>query len=193
MGLDMYMYRAKKLNEAEVKSLTGKHAQKIAEESDYTYFTKNEVLDDTELTELMPMLTTVTMKNTFINMEKIRKDNEIPEDARITGSSYSREGDSYIFRNDSGFDKRVTLSQEELQTYLFDADEEYLVCHMEEVAYWRKAYDVQDFIHENIEAPILNCGYYEVSRELLDRLYDMGEVEELYCEDDEKIFYHEWY
>lgn len=193
MGLDMYMYRAKKLNEAEVKSLIGKHAQKIAEESDYTYFTKNEVLDDPELAELMPMLTTVTMKNTFINMEKIRKDNEIPEDAYIAGSSYSNKGNSYSFRNDSGFHKEVSLPEDVLQTYLFDADEEYLVCHMEEVAYWRKEYDVQDFIHENIEADILNCGYYEVSQELLDRLYDMGEVEELYCEDDEKIFYHEWY
>lgn len=45
--------------------------------------------------------------------------------------------------------------------------EKRFVCDSEEVRYWRKAYDIQDWFHDHIEEDVENTGFYILSGTML--------------------------
>ena len=91
----------------------------------------------------------------------------------------------------------VRLTQTEYESYLYEAEAEVWVFKMSEVGYWRKAYDLQDEIHEEFNGQVENCGYYKCHPSTMLKInfyqtdHDLNVFEPL--SDDECYVYHEWY
>lgn len=203
MGLDMYMYKCRKLKEEEVQNLMNGNIQDFEEQ--YTFFKKDEFegYETSFAEDLLPVLTNVKVKAKYVNIRKILKDFNIPENVDIVGEGYSGQEVEYTFANNKGFRKEVKLNYDILEEkYVYEAEDEYFVCEMTEVAYWGKAYDIQKFMHKMIKVPIINCGYYHVSEPILSKLIKKKVIgndevyyteEDFQCKGDEIIVYHEWY
>ena len=81
------------------------------------------------------------------------------------------------------------FTAEELLPYETTFDERVLLVNEEQIYYWRKDYDVQDYFYENYLVD--NCMYVPISQDDLYAFLDEDEIPDL--EDGEQLFYHEWY
>ena len=82
--------------------------------------------------------------------------------------------------------------------YIFAKKTQGFCVKCEEVAYWRKRYDLQDALYDASEVPIQNCGYYPMTDDMWNaiRKWDKETYNRLahYKYDDScLIAYHEWY
>ena len=127
--------------------------------------------------------------------------NRIPENASIVGRGYDGTYLSFLF-SDNGTRKEITITPAELNEKYPNKEPSSGACFgCEEVAYWRKAYGLEDKLYESYPRAIENCGYYKCNEEMLEAMLDYdSEVDDGYMEsydtfttDDSDIFYHEWY
>ena len=60
--------------------------------------------------------------------------------------------------------------------------------------YWRKNYDLQDWIYDNIEG-VDNCGYYVLDLDVVSEINYMfdASIPAVKPSETEALFYHEWY
>lgn len=187
MGLDMYCMRARKLTESEVNKVSGLDFDKIP----YLVFGKSEE-DGRLYADLKDYSTPVKYKVSYWDMDKIKKDFDIPKSARICGSYYG-DGVTFTFTwKGRGKDKykEISFKEGEVEDYIKKELEDGFVVSVEKVAYWRKAYDLQDEIHFACDKEIDNCGYYKVNEEMLKA---MQRTEQLVGETKDDLFYMEWY
>lgn len=183
MGLDMFLFKAKQIREKELVELIDKNTETfpsgiwVFEAKDVEKFDNEAMFAD-----LMPYLSKIDAKKSCYDIDRIKSDNNIPSEARLFMRSRDRETAIFSFRwNDEK--KDVQFGRDE---YIIEQKVEVYVCKAEEVRYWRKAYDIQNKIHQSYDGIIENCGYYalneDILRELLPRWkYFNG------------ILYHEWY
>lgn len=183
MGLDMYIYRATKPQTNETMIYTP---------LDFTVSISEKEIEDDMYDQIFPYLTEVQVKAEYYDMDKIRRDYELSAKASL--SRVSPEG---IGVSDSISGKTVSISQEDVDAKYTRTDiEKHFVCNLERVHYWRKAYDVQEWFHDNLSADYIeNCGYYILSEELIE---DFNESFNEYIEpekpdEESALFYHEWY
>lgn len=194
MGLDQWLYKIKELPAEECARLNGTHTDNFPDNVLWFEAKNVENYDNAGMVaDIFPCLTKINALSTFYDIEKMKADNGIPENARITGQCYGGNGENtFSFRwstSTGDRHKTVTFGSDE---YLIEKERPVYVCYYSEQKYWRKDYDVQEVVYANYVAPddsgkgIENCGYYVMDDYILGII-----APELKGEED--IFYHEWY
>ena len=89
------------------------------------------------------------------------------------------------------YDKTIEVSLSEIEEkFKKEITYDGYAVELQRVAYWRKDYDLEDRIYEQLDREIENCGYYLVTNKDLEEL-DLLDI--IDCEPNDDIFYHEWY
>lgn len=192
MGLDICVYRVQKPGPFESK-----------------VFNKEELLDqgycliprpdryENLVRDLRPYTQEVLVKTAYLNMEAVRKDYGLSEQAYAC--EWLGDGRIGIFDPEPEENRHITLTSEEIaEKYTEYEDERTLVFLREEVAYWRKHYGVQNFFY-NALGDVENTGYYFLSEDVLAQ-FNAAAVEKGWNSlpveaptDDAALFYWEWY
>lgn len=196
MGLDMYVRRVSKphLDERKVYYPDELYQYSVIKKEDFS----EEMYGD-----LLPYMQPIRFASRSYDTDRIAIEFGITK-PRPYGYS-----NGYILFDDgndlSENRKRIEISSR-------DIDEKYTVWSMdsgyafstEEVAYWRKAYDVQEFMHSRIRRDVLNCGYYLLNEEIIgdyDLTFRLPFEDDGYAvnipheppSEETALFYHEWY
>lgn len=184
MGLDMYIYRCSKpdVNPNKIYDSSELHGIVLSEED----------LSEQMYSDLAPYCEKVRVINHYYNMEKIRADYGLSDEAHIwswTGSGITvgdktPEGQRNVEISSEDIDRKYTISKEEVR----------FVCECDEEKYWRKAYDIQDFFYNHY--PVENVGYYKLSKEVIEEFNRAHPDDAFEAEDateSSALFYHEWY
>lgn len=189
MGLDMYIYRIKKAK-LEDREYTAKELRELG----LSFTTKECVYENANLyAQLLPYTVERKVSDEFINKEKIIEDYNLPKNSRIWMRSY--EGIKLCGTDDNGNDIDQYVTREEIEKkYVKTETESYFIWDESEVAYWRKHYDLQDWIYDAIDG-VDNTGYYILDAETIREINRVFE-ESIPREDptdEEALFYWEWY
>lgn len=184
MGLDMYIMKVKK----PTMNLDNVKTKNELLELGFSLIPTKKVLETTKYDDLKEYFVSVTVKVDCIDIEKIQKEFNIDE-----VSGYSRTSEELTISDDEGNKVKLTMN-EVTKNYSYSKDETFYVFEEEEVHYWRKAFDIQNYLYEKYPC-IENCGYTEIYPETLYEINDRFDegIEVKYLEDDEAYFYHEWY
>lgn len=188
MGLDMYIFRVSKphLDDSVVYNREDLHGIILSEEE----------LKNPMYQQLAPYAQSLQVRSEYYDMAKIRKDYGLSESSYIC--EYSASDDfSGIVVEDKESGKKAKITDEEINLkYTISRIEPRFVCNAEKSSYFRKEYDLQDWIHEHVEGEIENCGFYILSKDFLQRLnkkFKEAGVEEEDPNEEYALFYHEWY
>ena len=240
MGLDMYLYKVKKITDEKAASLNLCNTENLDEKGYITLSSDNSEM----FSSILEYGKKIIVKETNVDLRKVKKDHGIPKNAEIVGYCFSHKEISYTFKwneikqvkipiicnseidvdgikteynipDDFKFERQrkykgntilsysrhsketVRLTQTEYESYLYEAEAEVWVFKMSEVGYWRKAYDLQNKIHEEFNGQVENCGYYKCHPSTMLKInfyqtdHDLNVFEPL--SDDECYVYHEWY
>lgn len=185
MGLDMFIFRATKPSVNQTM---------IYEPRDFSLSIPEKEIEGGMHYDIFPYLSEAQVRAEYYDMDKIRSDFDLSAKASI--SRVSAEG---IGVSDSVQDKRVSISQEDVDSkYTKMEIETRYVCNLEEIHYWRKAYDVKGWFHDNLSADyVVNCGYYLVDEELISAYNDAFPDDPILFagsqDENSALFYHEWY
>ena len=192
MGLDICVYKVQKPDPFENK-----------------VFDKEELLnqgycliprpDDYEdlIQELRPYTQEVLVKTAYLNVEAVRRDYGLSEQAYAC--EWCGDGLIGLLDPESEGGRHITLTPEEIaEKYTVHEDERTLVFRREEIAYWRKHYGVQSFFYDALEN-VENTGYYLLGEDVL-RQFNAASIEKSWDplpvvapDDDTALFYWEWY
>lgn len=184
MGLDQYMFRVNKVK--------GVRKGRCYERDDSLLsnciFIPADEIEEEMYVALKPFATPIKMSEQVYNMERIRKDYGLSDDAYIG---------SFIGGNITVSDKekRVEISEAEIhEKYITSVFRDVYVAQSEEIYYWRKDYQISDFLNDAI-GPVENCGFYAVNRDVaVDLLeYDGSINPNDFPETDSNVMYHEWF
>ena len=191
MGLDMYCMRARKLTESEVNKVNGLDLDKIP----YRVIIKDKEYEENKnlYENLKDYLTPVKCKTSYWDVDKIKKDFKIPKTAYLFGVSYRNDDTVFSFawkRKEEKKYKDVAIRDEDKDNYTKSGLEDTFVVDTKEIGYWRKAYNLQDEIHDACDERIYNCGYYKVNDKMLKA---MQRTEKLIGETKDDLFYMESY
>lgn len=186
MGLDMYIYRAKKINLPDSKVYDEEEIVKSLNEA----FVGSDPLKPME-SQLMPYCSKLRVQNRWIDFEKI-KENFNMSDPDLCGFW---DGEYHFSDTGDACNHDVSISPDIMcERYSFVKEEIKYVCELEEVGYWRKAYDVRNWIRENLDCKVENCGFYHLNKKFIQdfnkQFPDDHTFENL---DSEDLFYYEWY
>ena len=194
MGLDMYAVRIRKPSDDEIKKI-----EESKETPDDFISVLAEDIDSDAFKDLKKYAKKVAVVTQYINMKKIREDNHIDDEAHIVCECLSAEGVKWTF-GANGRHQDVSLTQKEIEeNYIIEEPEERFVVHCEPIGYWRKEYKLQDKLYDLYPGTIDNLGYHKCTPEMIDAMKEYAYDDEPYVglndkiNDDDIIFYHEWY
>lgn len=189
MGLDMFVYRVRK-PQLEERVYT----RKELDSKDLTAISvKNFECEESLLEQILPYAVTRDVTSEYINIEQIVKDYNLPKKSHVTMFSYDGIKVGGMNENKEYVDQFIDRNELYSKYVLNETEPTYIWC-MEEEAYWRKHYELQDWFYEKLEH-VENCGYYVLDAEQIAEMNaQFGEhVPEEDPTDDEALFYHEWY
>lgn len=203
MGLDMHVFKVSKCSEEEAKTLNGKVLGRDIAMQFKVFPTEQGREPYDEIKQILPWLKKTTMKVPCYDYEKMIADNvENPElyDICLSIESYDQCWFTiYPKEKGSGLEeKKVKLSREEIKKNCLKlVDMDVYVCkQLEQVAYWRKEYDLSDAIIAAVGGPVENQGYYPLNDKMFEIIKkadnQLDEVNELVT-DDYAYVYYEWY
>ena len=211
MGLDMYLYKAKKISEEDRKKLVGafKNDVELNDEFENLFcIAKSEISLNGEkirfgLDDIINFCDEIVMIDTFINYEKLLKDYNIPNHYELLdyGIRGNGEKDEFVFVYSDTINKcnkEITIPCDKFdKRYTYEESETFYVCYLEEIGYWRKESQLRKLIHTLLDVDVENMGYYRVNDKII---YHINEYDRRYnyeyhfsCNDGDAIFYHEWY
>ena len=189
MGLDMSVYRIHKpnLDKGKVHDMDDLDGIVLADKE----------ISSPMFRQLFPYCQKVRILNHYYDLKKIGEDYGIT-DPHIGGWKCDDNGSStYIYGSKNGNSEHFEISDDLIQSkYVIDREETCYVCVRDEVRYWRKAYDIQEWFHENIPEPVENTGYYILTEEMLEAFNKEFPEDELPVEapsSNEALVYWEWY
>lgn len=161
MGLDMSVYRVSK------PFLNGYEVYDIDDIEGIIFKEKDS--NNPMFRQLVPYCVKVRVMNHYYDLKKIGEDYNIT-DVWIGGWCCDENGSkTFIHGNRDGKSESVTISDDLIKSkYIIDREEACYVCASKEMRYWRKAYDIQEWIHENLPEPVENTGYYILTEAFLD-------------------------
>ena len=201
MGLDMYIYRASRVSEENLKVMNGMSRSDIdAQFPRALVITDEDYRENATLyAEILPYMSSIKVDNEYVDLAKIKRDNNIPEDAYVSGQSYDGTKAGYHFTVSGNKESyQVELPYEEMEkNYVFTRTDDARIVYIDEVYYWRKAYEIQDMFYA--KHPVENCGYYKLSCDELEAIAKKKDegvyplVEDFVDDEDTAYFYHEWY
>lgn len=159
MGLDMWLFKIERLNDKEVAELAEKHIDEISQ-AGCNYIEKNAFEEYLDMyTDLEAFVRRVKVKREVFDYEACFKTHGISKDDTPFGSFQSPISIGWTFRSGA----KVEINREEYESYLHTEDDEVYVFKSEDVAYWRKYYELDDFFRER--RVVENCGYYLLEEE----------------------------
>lgn len=142
--------------------------------------------------QLAPYVQLIQVRSQYYDMEKIRKDYDLSDDSYISMMSAYR-----IAITDRVKKKTVEIDDYDIKTkYTVEKVEPKYACQTEEIQYWRKAYDIQEWFHEHIEEDVENTGFYILSGAMLlafNKTFPEDRIEAIEPDEEEALFYWEWY
>jgi protein tyrosine phosphatase len=207
MGLDMYIYKINKLSEYEKQE-----AERLRDPDQCmcTIMDKSDVDAEPNMYEdIIPYITEVDMKCMVFDRDTFNKDFGIPDDALRVGEAYGPT--KVAFSYDNG--QSVSVPMEEFEMYWKPSQKPAYLFKKKEMAYWRKAYELDDFIQAEIteiknkerrpdEEPFCfeNCGIYYLDVCLREKIQDFLEEHGLpyadsdfWMNEDMDLFYVAWW
>lgn len=189
MGLDMFVFRVTKqqLDSGTVydrSDLSGV----IIDESD---------MDAPAYRQILPYCAKVRVINHYYDMEKLAAEYGITN-AYIGGYGFTQSEAKIILcgkKDGNPFNEIIPAKLIESR-YVIDREETCFVCGSEEIRYWRKEYDVQDWFYDHISEQIENTGYYTLSEETILQFNKAFPDDALPVEppdEESALVYYEWY
>lgn len=185
MGLDMGIVRIRKpsLDDSRIydkKELVG----------NYIALEQND-LNEPMYEQLTQYMQKVLVRKKEIDIPKIRNTYELSDAASYIGSGGSRG----ICVVDGG--RILSLAADEVENkFTKESVLQQFVCCAEEVQYWRKEYDIQQWFYDNLDSDIENTGYYLLNDDVLrrfNRKYPEYNFLADASEENSALFYWEWY
>ena len=185
MGLDMFLYRAKKLSDKAVKEVEGKEIYS----RDYSYLNPEY---ESEFKSLIPFSRKVNVLVDYMDTDKIKKDFDIPNNAHNTVQSFMHGITKLGFNYGDNDYKEVSITDTDMkEKYTITKLEQRYVVELNEIYYWRKNYELQDKLYELCDEQIENCGYHAVNEEMLRAINK--HTDRTITNKNGNLFYHEWY
>lgn len=142
--------------------------------------------------ELRPYTQKIRVLNEHLEMDKLRSDHGLGRHSYIC--TYGNRGAS-VFDPDTS--ELVEISCDDMDTkYTSRRVETGYACLTEEIRYWRKAYDVQEWFYQQLDDRIVeSTGFYLLTREDLERFNERWRetIDEDSPNDESAIYYWEWY
>lgn len=187
MGLDMWIRRVRKPN-LEDKVYTAKKIYDMG----YSMISAQEE-NDSSIEQLLPYTVVRNVLTDYYNKEKMIADYNLPKGSSI--GMYSSEGIQISGINNNGERVSQFISDKEIEEkYTITKSVPHYIWSESEEAYWRKHYDLQSWLYDNLE-DVDNCGYYILNADLIAEMNEKfhENVAEDDPTDDEALFYHEWY
>ena len=114
MGLDMYLYAVSKLEKEEAEKYNGRPIEELYDSDISAVSTKIDEDDTGSFDSIKPYLTKARMIDMIIDIDRIIAENQIPDDAYVSGRTDTQEYVELIFRNDNRYRKDVRISREKL-------------------------------------------------------------------------------
>lgn len=183
MGLDQSIYR---ISKPELED-------RVFKRNELNYYNYCSVDENEEYLheEILPYVVIRKVETEMMDLEKMFADKGIPNHANL-GMMCS---EYYKYYWEDGEERKSIevkvseITEKYIKTEILDM----YIWEQEELYYWRKNYEVQDYIYDVVEAE--NCKYCllstDIQRELIDTYGANFEVEE--NTEDSGIFYWEWY
>ena len=123
-----------------------------------------------------------------------------PDSSELCMTFYTNNKVGYTIYSENEEPKEFKLTIEELaEKYEFESLEDVYVIRLENINYWRKDYELQDYISQMFDYDIQNCEYKKLN---IDQVYQIMEYDESNqrmasaIEDETEdcaYFYVEWY
>lgn len=190
MGLDQYIYRVSKPN-LENRMYTAEEIALIGN------LHRVSVVDFETNTCLYEELTPYTIKRDieckFYDVEKMITDYNLPKNSYIW--RYGGGGITIGGRDDNGENVNQEISDNEIrEKYTKTEVVPHYIWKAEEVQYWRKHYELQDWIYDNIDE-VDNTAYCILSADLIEELNETFKecIPEKDPTEESALFYWEWY
>lgn len=209
MGLDQYIYKVTRISDKELESIMLKNHRDFRDE--YTIIGEGMTFDNItpDLMGLIPYIREIQYYQNAYDIDKIKADNGVSESSIYGSVCFGNGGIAWDFfepGHGSFFDtrKKVFVSADDLDNkYIITQLEHAFVAKLGEVCYWRKNYILQDAVYDTCKVEIEDCGFYEITEEMLEAIrYSCGSremyarlVAERKCMDitQSNLFYYEWY
>ena len=185
MGLDMFLYKVKKMTKEGIKNLPKRRDEFPP---NYIVIRKQVAKDEEDMVkDIIPYCESMKVSFDYMDFSKCLEDYHIDKDDLCICEGHFNDSVKYNFK--SG--REIILSRDEYNNYLYEKEEDCYVCKCDNIAYWRKNYDLEDKIYDAYDGIIENCGFYRINKEDAYELFKDSNLDEI--EDDEAFIYHEWY
>lgn len=189
MGLDMYIYKVSKIG-LEKRTYTSAEIRELG----LTCIAVDEANEYKQLyADLLPYTIKRDVSAEFLDMEKIIADYHLPSNSSVGMMSYEKI--TVSGKNDNGEYIRQEITRDEIDNkYTVTKTNPYYIWKDKQVAYWRKHYDLQDWIYDEL-GNVDNTGYYMLNTNVIQELNDTFDEDVPVIEPtkDSALFYWEWY
>lgn len=182
MGLDMYIFRAQYPN--------------LDEKSIYMYQDLDIYITEEEINwamydDLRPYCQKVMAVHEWYDTKAIAEKYGLGNDCYLSMCV----PENSVFAN--GENTKITLSAAELKVMFTKREHTFVwTTKLDEIKYWRKAYDIQDWFYEHLPN-VENCGFYllddELQEEFNAHFEDSEHFDFIAPNENSALFYHEWY
>ena len=200
MGLDMYVFKMSRLTKEELDAI--KEVGRLEEDNRYLSISEDKI-HESLYRDLEGYFEKVTVDNEYIDIDKVKKDNGIPEEAFVVGQSIGGGKISYSLSLGGGQNNfwNVELTREEIEeSYLKTVRENVYLAKSELVGYWCQEEELNNTIcnlYDDGVRYVENVGYYEVNTDMLKAMKDFksayGDGFKREIDNTEDLFYHIWF
>ena len=190
MGLDQYIYRIRK-PQLEERTYTSSELSSLG-----LSFTS--AIDFETNTNLYKSLTPYTTKrdvqHELYDTERMIADYNLPSNSYIWYQAH--DSIQIAGTNENGERINQVISHEDVENkYIKTEIALYYIWEEDEEWYWRKNWDLVDWLEHTMKKPIENCGYYKLNKTLIHRInskFDAVVAEES-ATTESAPFYWMWY
>ena len=191
MGLDMWVRRIKK-PDIENRVYTSKELHSLVG----SFMTEEEFEREGEsFSQLTPYVEKVRVISEYYDIEKMAANYEM---CNVHISAWTGTHITICGKDSAGNRVSRDISNDEVnEKFTIQKEEDAYAWDSEEIAYWRKHYDLQSDFYDLL-GDVQNCGYYLLDAETIVEMKerwseDMREVPIEDPTEESALFYHEWY
>lgn len=189
MGLDMSVYKVSKIG-LEKRTYSTSELRELG----LSFVSADDVKENENLYyQLLPYTIKRDVSAEFFNMEKIIADYNLPSNSHVGMMSYDKI--TVSGKNENGEYVSQDITRDEIvKKYTITKVNPYYIWKDKQVAYWRKHYDLQDWIYDEL-GDVDNTGYYILNTDVINALNDAFDEDVPVMEPtkDSALFYWEWY
>ena len=194
MGLDMYLYKLSKPTKS-VEYLSQMSRDELIKNG-YAVFDISKTLPP-NFERIRSLAKKIITFDTYIDIDKIQHDFNIPDYADIIDRYWSNDNIIYVFDCIHN-NETIIIPRESYQAkYIVTQTMKAFCIKRTELAYWRKNYDLSEEFHQSCDTAIKNCGYYPLNEAMKHRLMELDpfayEAIQNQKSHDHAIVYHETY